>query len=104
QEPGDPLGAREDVVADARVRVALDLVEEEGSAAVEVLLDRRDLEVRSDLHVGADELADRLEVGKRRAEARDVLFHRTDTAPGPRAPSRPLRRRAGGRGGGPGGT
>ena len=104
QEPGDPLGAREDVVADARVRIALHLVEEQGGAAVEVLLDRRDLEVRVDLHVGADQLADGLEVLERRAKARDVLLRRTPRFIGPlpgailrrapRAPSRP-RRRAG---------
>ena len=46
EEPGDALGAREDVVADARVRVALHLVEEQGGAAIEVLLDGRDLEMR----------------------------------------------------------
>src|SRR2546426_11575499 len=96
QELGDALGVREDVVADARVRVALHLVEEQGRASVEVLLDRRDFEVRIDLHVRGDQLADGLEVLERRAKAPDVLLHPTpprgDTAPGPRAPSRPRRR------------
>jgi hypothetical protein len=75
EELGDAFGAGEDVVADPRVRVALDPVEEEGSAAVEVLLDRGDLEVRIDLHIGADQLADGLEVLEGRAQAPDVLLH-----------------------------
>src|SRR2546425_141748 len=96
QEPRDAVAAREDVVADTRVRVPLHLVEQQGGASVEVLLDRRDFEVRIDLHVRGDQLADGLEVLERRAKAPDVLLHPTpprgDTAPGPRAPSRPRRR------------
>jgi len=47
EEPGDPLGGRVDVVANARVRIALDLLPEQRRAAVEVLLDGGDLEVGS---------------------------------------------------------
>src|SRR4029450_9460798 len=98
----DALGAREDVVADARVRIALHLVEEQGRAAVEVLLDRGDLEGGIDPGGGGDQLAGGLQVREGRPKARDVLLHRTrppigllpggDTAPRALAPSRALRR------------
>ena len=58
----DALGAGEDVVADARVRIALHLVEEQRGAAVEVLLDRGDLEMGIDLDVGGYQLAGRFQV------------------------------------------
>src|SRR2546430_15313079 len=76
EQAGDARGAREDVVADPRVRIALDLVEEQGGAAVEVLLDRRDLEMGIDLDVGGDQLADCVEILECRAKTGDVLLHR----------------------------
>src|SRR5438445_1953683 len=91
QELRDAVGAREDVVADAGVGIALYLVEEQCGAAVEVLLDRRDLEVRIDLDVGGDQLAGGLQIFKGRAKTRDVLFHGGDTPPPTPAPSRPPR-------------
>src|SRR5262249_23159552 len=74
EEPGDPLGGRVDVVADPRVRIALDLFPEQGSATVEVLLDGGDLEVGIDLHVGRDQLAVLLQVFQGAAPAGDVFF------------------------------
>src|SRR5207237_10468843 len=92
EEARDALGAREDVVADARVRIALDRVEEQRGAAVEVLLDGRDFEMGVHLDVGGDELADRVEIVEGRAQAGDVLLHRllrgSDTAPAPTGSSR----------------
>src|SRR5262249_14948007 len=64
---------------DPRVRIPLDLVEQERGAAVEVFLDRGDLEVRIDFHVGGDELTDGVEVLEGRAQTRDVLLQRASS-------------------------